>query len=96
LKAILCQCAWAASMTRKTRLSARYWNWVKRMGKKKAIVALSHTLIRIIYHILLNKKPYMELGFDYLERFRQDREKRREAMMIRELETKGFTITPAV
>ncbi|WP_213531641.1 transposase, partial [Paenibacillus cisolokensis] len=29
----LCECAWAASMTRNTRLSARYWNWVKRLGK---------------------------------------------------------------
>jgi hypothetical protein len=80
-------------MTRNTRLSARYWNWVKRLGKKKALVALGHTLLRIIYHILLNKTPYMELGADYLERFRQDREKRREANMIRQLESKGFTVT---
>jgi transposase len=93
LKAVLCECAWAASMTRNTRLSARYWNWVKRLGKKKAIVALGHTLLRIIYHILLNKIPYVELGSDYLDRFRQDREKQRQDKMIQELEAKGFTIT---
>jgi hypothetical protein len=80
-------------MTRHTRLSARYWNLVKRLGKKKALVALGHTLLRIIYHILLNKQPYVELGADYLERFRQDRERRREAEMIRQLEAKGFVIS---
>lgn len=80
-------------MTRNTRLAARYWNWVKRLGKKKALVALGHTLLRIIYHMLLNKEPYKELGADYLERFRQDREKRREADMIRTLESKGFSVT---
>jgi transposase len=93
LKSILCECAWAASMTRNTRLSARYWNWVKRLGKKKAIVALGHTLLRIIYHILFHKTPYVELGSDYLDRFRQDREKQRQDKMIQELEAKGFTIT---
>lgn len=83
-------------MTRNTRLSARYWNWVKRLGKKKALVALGHTLLRIIYHMLRYKQPYMELGADYLERFRQDRERRREAEMIRQLELKGFSVTRSV
>jgi transposase len=92
LKTVLCECAWAASRTRKTRLSARYWNWVKRLGKKKALVALAHTLIRMIYHILLNKTPYVELGADYLDRFRQDREKQHQDKMIQELVAKGFTV----
>jgi transposase len=65
---------------------------VKRLGKKKALVALAHTLIRMIYHILLNKTPYVELGADYLDRFRQDREKQRQDKIIQELEAKGFTI----
>lgn len=67
-------------MTRNTRLSARYWSWVKRLGKKKALVALGHTLLRIVYHMLLTKSPYKELGPDYLERYRQEREKRREGV----------------
>jgi len=79
-------------MTRNTRLSARYWNWVKRLGKKKALVALGHTMLRIIYHMLVTKTPYKELGADYLERFRQEREKRREAEVIRQLDAKGFTV----
>lgn len=57
LKAILCECAWAASKTKNTRLSAYYWRLVKRMGKKKALVALGHLLLRIAYHVLLTKTP---------------------------------------
>jgi transposase len=95
LKAVLCECAWAASMTRNTRLSARYWSWVKRLGKKKALVALGHTLIRIIYHLLLNKQSYIEFGTDYLEQWKMKRDHNREAMYIRQLEAKGYTVKPA-
>ena len=67
LKATLRECAWAASMSRNTRLSARYWNWVKRLGEKKALIAVAHTMLRIIYFILLERKPYEEMGPEYLE-----------------------------
>jgi hypothetical protein len=63
------------------------------MGVKKALVALAHTLLRIVYHILLRKEPYTELGPDYLDAFRQRSEERREANMIRRLQEKGFQIS---
>lgn len=82
-------------MTRNTRLSARYWSWVKRLGKKKALVALGHTLLRIIYHMLSHKQSYIELGNDYLEQWKMKRDYDREAMYIRQLEAKGYTVKPA-
>lgn len=66
---------------------------VRRMGVKKALVALAHTLLRIVYHILYRKQPYSELGPDYLDSFRQRSEERRDADMIRRLEEKGFVIS---
>ncbi|GLG02273.1 hypothetical protein Alches_23140 [Alicyclobacillus hesperidum subsp. aegles] len=63
------------------------------MGVKKALVALAHTLLRIVYHILHRKKPYAELGPDYLSSFKQRNEERREAAMIRRLEEKGFQVS---
>lgn len=80
-------------MTRNTRLSARYWLWVKRIGKKKALVALGHTLLRIIYHMLLHRRPYEELGPDYLNRFRSENQQRKQNQMIKQLEADGFIIT---
>lgn len=93
LKAVLCECAWAASMTRNTRLSARYWSWVKRLGKKKALVALGHTLLRIVYHMLLHKRPYLEIGPDYLDRYKAENHKRKQSQLIKQLEAEGYTVT---
>lgn len=93
LKAILCECAWAAARTRNTRLSARYWSLVKRMGKKKALVAVAHTILKIVYHVLAKRQSYIELGAEYLEQYRRDRQERLQTKIIRDLEAKGFVIT---
>jgi len=66
LKAVLCQVAYAASKSRDTRLAAYYSRLVKRRGPKKAVIALAHLILRIIYHMLKNHVPYKELGPDYL------------------------------
>lgn len=93
LKAILCECAWAAARTRNTRLSARYWSLVKRMGKKKALVAVAHTILKIVYHVLAKRQSYIELGAEYLEQYRRDKQERLQTKIIRDLEAKGFVIT---
>jgi transposase len=52
LRQVLVQVAWAASHTKDTVLSATYHRWVKRMGKKRALVALGHKILVIIYELL--------------------------------------------
>lgn len=59
------------------------------MGKKKATIALAHLILRIAYNILLTKEPYKEIGNDYMVNV----EKKRQSKMIKELESKGFTVT---
>ena len=66
LKSILCQASWAAIKVKNSRISAMYQRLVKRCGKQKAIMAVAHLLIRMIYVILRDKVPYRELGADYL------------------------------
>ena len=58
VKVILCQCAWAAVRTRNTRLSNWYWRNAKRLGEKKAIIAVARKLLCYIYYILSTGKPY--------------------------------------
>lgn len=41
-------------------LAAKYWSIAARRGKKKALVAISHRMLRIIYSMLINKEPYKE------------------------------------
>ena len=60
LRMILVQVAWSASHTKDTILSWTYRRWAKRMGKKKALVALSHKIIVIIYLLLKNQTEYRE------------------------------------
>jgi transposase len=60
IKAALCEVAWAISRTRNTWLSAKFWSLSARIGKKKAIVAIAHKVIVIIYHMLSRKEKFIE------------------------------------
>ena len=60
------------------------------MGKKKALVAVGHSILVIIYHVLKNRTNYHELGGDYFDR--RDREKRRQRL-IHQLEGLGLKVT---
>lgn len=62
IKATLCEAAWAATKSRKTQLSIKYWKIASRRGKKKAIIALARKLLIIAYHIIKNKQAYIEGG----------------------------------
>ena len=64
----LTQAAWAASHTKGTYLSAQYRRMAARRGKKRALVALGHTILVIVYHILKRGTIYEELGGNYLDR----------------------------
>lgn len=88
LKTVLCECAWVVSHKKDTRLSITYWKWVKRMGKKKANIALANLMLRICYHMLKNQTAYIEVGDKYYKTKESEKEKK----LIKELEEKGYTI----
>jgi transposase len=90
LKGGLVQAAWAASHQKGTFIAGKYRRLVKRMGKKKALVAVAHSLLVIIYHRLKEKVCYKELGADYLEKRNVEPQQRR---LIRQLEGLGLRVT---
>jgi len=92
LRVTLVQCAWAASHTKHTYLSAQYKRLAARRGKKRALVAVGHTLLGIIYAVLKKRGMYQELGADYLDR--QDKEKLA-ARLLKRLEKLGVKVTVA-
>jgi len=67
LRTIMVQCAWAASRTKGTYLAAFYRRLAARRGKKRAIIAVAHSLLVSFYHMLSNQQPYHELGADYFD-----------------------------
>jgi transposase len=68
LRAALVQAAWGATMKKNCYLSSQYFRLVKRLGRKKALVAVAHSLLVIIYHVLHGDQTYTELGGDYFDR----------------------------
>lgn len=90
LRAVLVQAAWVASHQKDTYLGAQYKRLVKRMGKKKALVAVGHTMLVIVWHLLKNKASYEDLGGDYFDRRFRDQQKKR---LVRQLEGLGLKVT---
>jgi transposase len=62
LRTMLVQVAWAASHTKQTLFSVLYRRWAKRLGKKKALVALGHKILVVIYRLLKDQTVYEEHG----------------------------------
>lgn len=67
------QAAWVAARTKDTYLGAKYRRMAFRISKKKALIALAHSMLVSIYHMIKKKEPYKELGADYLENLHRAR-----------------------
>jgi len=48
---------WAISHTKDNYLSVQYHHIAQRRGKQKAVVAVSHSVLVILYHVLRDKSP---------------------------------------
>jgi transposase len=73
LRQVLSEIEHVASKTNETYLAAEYKRIAARRGTKRALIALGHTILVTIYHMLTRRKPYHELGvanFDEMERQR--------------------------
>ena len=90
LRAALVQAAWGATMKKNCYLSSQFFRLVKRLGRKKALVAVAHSLLVIIYHVLERDQTYTELGGDYFDR--QNVERQRD-YFIRRLQMLGLKVS---
>jgi transposase len=71
LRAILTQLAHAAVRTKNTYLSALYQRLAVRRGKKRAIIAVAHSIMRSVFHMLSRNEVYRELGANYFDERRR-------------------------
>jgi transposase len=86
---ILTQCAWAAAHTRDTYLAAQFWRLARRIGKKKAAIAVAHSILVISWHLLANDCDYADLGGDYFTRRDPNRQRDR---LIAQLQGLGYRV----
>ncbi len=89
LKSSLVQAAQSASHTKNTYLSAQYRRIAARRGSKRAIVAVAHSILVILYHMLKSGTPYIDLGQDYFDKRNEDAIVRR---TIKRLEGLGYKV----
>jgi transposase len=90
LRTALTEAAQAAGRVKGSYLGTLYRRLAARRGKKRAIIAVAHALLVIIWHLLTSDQPYRDLGPDHFDRLAPDDVDRR---MIRRLERRGYTVT---
>ncbi len=76
--------------TKETFLASQGRRWVVRLGKKKALIAVAHSLLVIVYHVLSKHEAYKELGSAYYDQRDTEAAKRR---AVRKLEGLGYAVT---
>ncbi len=90
LRRALVQAAHAASKTKNTYLAAQYHRLAARRGRKRAILAVAHSILIIPYHILKHGTVYQDLGADYFDRRSREGTARH---LTRRLQRLGFSVT---
>jgi transposase len=90
LRVALTESGQAAARTKGTYFAAQYARIKGRHGHNKAIVAVAHSILVIVYHLLERDEPYNELGGDYfIERQQKDTYERR---LVKQLERMGYQV----
>jgi len=90
LRTGLVQAAQAAARTKHTYLAAQYHRLAGKRGKKRAWVAVAHSILVMAYHIIQRRQPYQELGGNYFDERKQAHTVNR---LTRRLEKLGYTVT---
>jgi transposase len=89
LRTILVQAAHALAHT-KTYLAAQFRRISGRRGKKRAAVAVAHSILTIAYHLISRQEPYKDLGADYFDKQQPESVKKR---LIKRLEKLGYQVS---
>jgi transposase len=89
LRCLLVQAAHSASHQKQCYLAEQYRRIAKRRGAKRAAIAVAHSILVIIYHLLSHQTTYQEKGETFFEeQERQGAEKR----LVRQLSRLGYHV----
>jgi len=90
LRRTLVLAAQAAGHAKDTYLASRFRRLAARRGNKRACVAVAHSILKIVYHLLKYGCPYRDLGVSYFDRLDPVRLTR---YLVRRLERLGHKVT---
>jgi transposase len=89
LRRSLGQSAWAARSSKNTYFSAQYRRIAGRRGKKRAIVAVAHSILVTIYEVLRTKRSFADLGADHFDHLNPAAAKR---YFVKRLQDLGYEV----
>lgn len=89
LRNALIEAALSVSRTKSSYLSSKYHRIAARRGKRRAAIAIAHTLLIVIYTMLKRAQPYRDLGMNHYEK---QREARMVAKAVRSIESLGYEV----
>jgi len=92
LRQALVQAAWAASHKKDSYFQAHARNLMHRRGRKRGLVAVAHSLLTVVYHMLKEDTAYRDLGSQFLDRLRARHLIR---FHVRRLQNLGLQVTIA-
>lgn len=91
LQSMLVDAAWAAARTKDTYLAAQFWRLAGRIGKKKAAMAVAHSILVIAYHLMDEPTAvYNDLGPDWFTR--RNNPDARKQRLVKQLADLGYDV----
>lgn len=90
LRRTLCQAAWAVTRKKDCYLASQFRRLAARRGMKRALMAVAHSMLVIVYTMLKTNRSYTELGGAYLEQINKDQLQR---YYVKRLQRLGLTVT---
>lgn len=90
IRRTLCEVAWAASHQKDTYFAAQFRRIALRRGKKRALIAVAHSILVTAYQMLKHQSHYRELGVDFFDTINRDKVRKR---LVQRLSNLGFEVT---
>jgi transposase len=90
LRWALIEAAQAGGRTRGSYLAALLRRLTARRGKKRALIAVAHSILVSVYYLMMRSEPYADLGPDHFDRLNQRRTERR---LVQRLEGLGYDVS---
>lgn len=90
LKRALCQAAWAAARKKDSYLKGQFYRLAPKRGKKRAIIAVAHTILVTGFWMLSRGEDYRDLGISYFDRLHPEALKQK---LVKRLEGLGLKVT---
>lgn len=98
LRSTMVECSWAATMKKDCFLKEKFWRIVSKTREHKkgpALIAVAHTLLRLVYQVLTTKQPYVEHGSPPLDEAQKQRIIRHHVRRLGKLGIAVYSTRPA-